>query len=52
MREDLKFLLACDTIAMLDGYDRSRGAQFELLTAHMLGVRVIREQVKENSLFA
>lgn len=41
MRADLKLLLDCDAIYMLDGWLFSRGAQIEFRLAHNLGIKVI-----------
>lgn len=41
MREDLKALLDCDSIYMLDGWENSKGAQFELKTANICGIKRI-----------
>lgn len=41
MREDLTLLLNSNAIAMLPGWESSRGARFELMTAQMLGLEVL-----------
>jgi nucleoside 2-deoxyribosyltransferase len=41
MRKDLKMLCDCDTIALLPGWDKSRGATLELFIATQLGMEVI-----------
>ena len=41
MRQDLRRLLDCHTIALLPGWDRSRGATLELFVATQLGMRVV-----------
>jgi hypothetical protein len=41
LRNDLKALLTCDTIAMLDGWMNSNGAHLEMHIAHRVGIRVI-----------
>jgi hypothetical protein len=41
LRNDLKELLNCDTIAMLDGWMDSNGAHLEMHIAHRVGIRVI-----------
>lgn len=38
MREDIKALLECDFIYMLDGWEKSKGAIFELKIAEMCGI--------------
>lgn len=40
MRADIAGLLDCDTIYMLKGYSRSRGASLELTIARALGMAV------------
>lgn len=41
MRADLKLLLDCDAIYMLDGWEFSRGVQIEFRIAYNLGIKVI-----------
>lgn len=40
MRADIKALCDCDTLALLPGWERSRGAQLELQVAHRLGLEI------------
>jgi hypothetical protein len=40
MRADLEMLLQADAIALLPGWENSRGARYELLTAQMLNLKV------------
>jgi hypothetical protein len=40
LREDIRLLLDCDAIAMLDGYPESRGAMLEMNIAQALKIRV------------
>lgn len=40
MREDIKALVDCDAIAMLEGYQLSRGAMLEMNIAQSLNLRV------------
>lgn len=40
MRDDIKALLDCDGIVMLEGWERSRGAQLELHIAEALGMPI------------
>lgn len=39
MRADLKMMLDCDMIYMLDGWMNSRGARLEFQIANQLGIR-------------
>ena len=45
LREDLRELLECDAIVMLDGWEDSNGAHLEMYIAHRVGIKVI--QLKE-----
>lgn len=46
MRNDVRELVTCDTLALLPGWERSRGAQVENRLARDLGLRVLSlEQV-------
>lgn len=40
-REDLKALLDCDTLALLDGWQRSTGAHLEMHVAHRVGMEIV-----------
>lgn len=42
MRNDIKHLVDCDAIAMLEGWHHSRGARLEYTIALMLGHAVFR----------
>ncbi|MBU9468321.1 DUF4406 domain-containing protein [Burkholderia multivorans] len=42
MRTDIKHLVDCDAIALLEGWHTSRGAQLEYTIATMLGHAVFR----------
>lgn len=42
LRADIKALCDCDTIAMLPGWENSKGAHLEVHVAHRLGIRVVR----------
>lgn len=44
MRRDIKALCDCDTIVLLEGWQRSNGAQLELHVAHRLGMKVVLMQ--------
>ncbi len=41
LRADIKALCDCDTIAMLPGWENSKGAHLEVHVAHRLGIRVV-----------
>lgn len=41
MREDIRMLSECDTIALLPGWEKSRGASIELFIATTIGLSVI-----------
>lgn len=43
LRDDCKYLLDCDTIYMLKGWNASRGARLEKFIAQTLGMREIYE---------
>ena len=40
MKNDLKALLDCDSIVMLEGWEDSQGAHLELHIAHRVGIKV------------
>lgn len=40
MRADLKALLDCDAIVLLDGWEASQGAHLELHVAHRVGIEI------------
>lgn len=42
LRYDLGQLLECASIALLDGWQASRGAQLETYVAHALGFRILQ----------
>jgi len=48
MREDIKALTDCDGIYMLDGWEESRGAQFEAHVAKRLGIKRITLERSNN----
>ena len=42
LRADLKALLDCDAIVLLDGWETSQGAHLELHVAHRVGLEVLQ----------
>jgi len=40
LRADLKAMMDCDAIALMDGWENSRGAHLELSVAHRVGMSV------------
>jgi len=43
MRADVKALCDCDAIFLLQGWEKSQGAQLELHIAHRLGLEVLTD---------
>ncbi|KAF1003264.1 MAG: hypothetical protein GAK28_04821 [Luteibacter sp.] len=41
MRNDLKALLDCDALALLDGWQQSAGARLEMHVAHRVGIEIV-----------
>jgi hypothetical protein len=41
MRRDLTALLTCDTLALLDGWQKSAGAHLEMHVAHRVGMEIV-----------
>lgn len=46
MREDLKALLGCTHIYMLDNWYKSKGAVIEYIVAKVCGLKVIHQEIK------
>ena len=42
MRADIREMMDCDAIALMPGWERSKGAHLELHIAHRVGMRVVR----------
>ena len=43
LKDDLKYMLTCDTIYMLKGWENSNGARLEKMVAQSLSMRVMYE---------
>lgn len=41
LRNDLRALLDCDAMALLDGWQRSAGAHLEMHVAHRVGIEIV-----------
>lgn len=41
MRRDLAALLTCDTLALMDGWQKSAGAHLEMHVAHRVGMEIV-----------
>lgn len=41
MRRDLRALLDCDALALLDGWQKSKGAHLEMDVAHRIGMEIV-----------
>lgn len=41
MRNNFKYLFDCDTLALLDGWLSSAGAQLEMHVAHRVGMEIV-----------
>lgn len=52
LREDLRELCTCDGIALMPGWENSRGANLELHVAHRLGMKVLQLPVAQFDLVA
>lgn len=46
MRADIAALVTCDTIVLLDGYEKSKGATLELTIAQALGMTVVWPEIR------
>lgn len=44
MRRDLAALLNCDTLALLEGWQKSAGAHLEMHVAHRGGIEIVTAQ--------
>jgi nucleoside 2-deoxyribosyltransferase len=44
MREDLKYLLKCDSVYMLIGWKKSRGARIEHFLAKILEMKIVYQE--------
>lgn len=42
MRGDIRALCECDALALIEGWERSKGAHLEVHLAHRLGIEVLR----------
>lgn len=45
MRNDIKALCDCDAIALLPGWEQSKGAHLEVHIAHRLGLSVVESRI-------
>jgi nucleoside 2-deoxyribosyltransferase len=43
LKKDLKAMLDCDEIYMLEGWENSKGAHLEMHVAHRVGIKVLFE---------
>ena len=41
MRRDLAALLTCDSLALMDGWQKSAGAHLEMYVAHRVGMEIV-----------
>ena len=41
LRQDLREMLDCDAIALMPGWEQSRGANLELHVAHRVGMQIL-----------
>ena len=41
MRLDIAEMMTCDTVAVLDGWEKSNGASLEIFIAKMVGIKVV-----------
>lgn len=44
MKEDIKQLMRCSTVAVLPGWEQSKGARIEVELARSLGMRIIHAE--------
>jgi hypothetical protein len=47
MRKDIAALVTCDMLALLPGWERSRGAHLEMHIAHRVGIEIVVAQQLE-----
>jgi hypothetical protein len=41
LRRDIAELMECDTLALLDGWEASKGASLEVFVAQQVGIRIV-----------
>lgn len=47
LKLDIKYLMDCDAIVVLDGWEKSRGATVEVYLGIVLGMKVYNTELKE-----
>ncbi len=47
MKEDIKQMMDCDTVAVLEGWQKSKGAQIEVGLAFDLGMNIVNADTLE-----
>lgn len=48
MKNDIKYLLTCTHVFVLDNYETSRGALLEILIAQKLGLKIYKIKIQPN----